>query len=73
MKITNPPPNQKDEVADSIDKKLFISTQANDVDGNLINRKQEIFSVLLDGSNQQRLTNNADEDVYPNLILLAAF
>jgi hypothetical protein len=73
MKITNPPPNQKDEVADSIDKKLFISTQANDVDGNLINRKQEIFSVLLDGSNQQRLTNNADEDVYPNLILLAVF
>jgi hypothetical protein len=39
----------------------------------LIYRKQEIFSVLLDGSNQQRLTNNADEDVYPNLILLAAF
>ena len=69
----NPSSSQKDEVADSIDKKLFISTQANDVDGNLIYRKQEIFSVLLDGSNQQRLTNNAEEDVYPNLILLAVF
>ncbi len=50
------------------DKELFISIQAEDVAGNLINRKQEIFRVLLNGSNQQRLTNNADEDVYPSSI-----
>ena len=50
------------------DKELFISTQASDVAGNLINRKQEIFRVRLDGSYQRRLTNNADEDVYPSAI-----
>lgn len=50
------------------DKELFISTQAKDVPGTLINRKQEIFRVRLDGSNQKRLTNNADEDVRPSSI-----
>lgn len=48
------------------DKCLFVSTQAKDVAGSLINRKHEIFSVALDGSNQQRLTVNSDFDGYPS-------
>ena len=50
------------------DRELFISTQAKDVGGNLINRKQELFRVSLDGSGQRRLTNNADEDTHPSSI-----
>ena len=50
------------------DSKLLISTQASDIPGNLINIKQEIFSINLDGSNQQRLTNNSDSDVWPSSV-----
>ncbi len=50
------------------DRCLFISTQASDVPGNLINRKQEVFSVELDGSNQYRLTNNTDSDCCPSVV-----
>ncbi len=50
------------------DQELFVSTQAADVPGNLVNRKHEIFRVRLDGSNQLRLTNNSDEDVYPSAV-----
>lgn len=50
------------------DEELFISTQAADVPGNLVDRKTEIFRVRLDGSNQLRLTNNSDEDIYPSSV-----
>ena len=50
------------------DKELFISIQVNDVAGNLMNRKQEIFRVRLNGTHQQRLTNNADEDICPSAV-----
>jgi len=50
------------------DTALFVSTEADDVSGSLINRKQEIFRVNLDGSGQRRLTNNADEDVTPSAV-----
>lgn len=50
------------------DQELFISTQAEGISGNLINRKQEIFRVDLDGDNQMRLTNNMDEDSYPSSV-----
>ena len=50
------------------DSRLFVSTQASDVPGNLINAKQEIFSMNLDGSNQQRLTNNTDSDTWPSSV-----
>jgi len=50
------------------DTQLFISTQADDVPGSSINRKQEIFRVNLDGSNQARLTNNSDWDAGPSAI-----
>lgn len=50
------------------DTRLYISTQANDVAGNLINRKQEVFSVKLDGTDQRRLTINSDADNYPSAV-----
>jgi hypothetical protein len=50
------------------DQWLYISTQASDVPGNLINRKQEIFAVRLDGTEQRRLTNNTDADTYPSAL-----
>ena len=50
------------------DTRLFVSIQVNDVDGNLINRMQEIFSIKLDGTGQYRLTLNNDEDVYPSAV-----
>jgi hypothetical protein len=48
------------------DSMLYFSAQANDVPGSLINRKQEIFRVNIDGTNQVRLTNNSDWDASPN-------
>ena len=50
------------------DKQLFFSAQANDVPGTLINRKQEIFRVNIDGTNQVRLTNNSDWDTSPSAV-----
>lgn len=50
------------------DKELIISLQANDVSASQISRKQEIFKVSLDGSNQKRLTLNSDMDEYPSVI-----
>ena len=50
------------------DQQLFISTQSTDVAGSAIERKKEIFRTNLDGSNQTRLTNNSDQDVYPNAV-----
>lgn len=50
------------------DKELIISLQANDVSASQISRKQEIFKVSLDGSNQIRLTLNSDMDEYPSVI-----
>jgi Tol biopolymer transport system component len=48
------------------DRRLFVSTQATDVSVGLINRKQEIFRVSLDGSEQIRLTTNTAEDTTPS-------
>ena len=50
------------------DTRLYISTQANDVPGNPDNRRQEIFSVKLDGTDQRRLTINSDADYYPSAV-----
>lgn len=50
------------------DQELIVSLQANDVSGSQTNRKQELFRVSLDGSNQKRLTFNSDMDKYPSVI-----
>lgn len=50
------------------DTQLFISTQADDVPGPNIDRKQEVFRVNLDGSNQVRLSNNSERDVQPSSV-----
>lgn len=50
------------------DSQLFISAEASDVPGTIINRKQEVFRVNLDGSNQVRLTNNSDWDSQPSAV-----
>lgn len=50
------------------DQELIVSLQANDVSASQISRKQELFKVSLDGSNQIRLTLNSDMDEYPSVI-----
>jgi Tol biopolymer transport system component len=50
------------------DKELFVSVMAADVSSNVTNRRQEIFRLRLDGSNQRRITNNSDEDTYPSVL-----
>jgi hypothetical protein len=44
---------------------LYISVQASGVPGSDIGKKQEIFSIGIDGRNQQRLTNNEWSDTSP--------
>lgn len=52
------------------DNELLVSVQVTiaDVPTNAIQRRQEIFRVRRDGSEQYRLTTNADEDVYPSAL-----
>ncbi len=47
------------------DQQLYVSVQSADVPGSLVNIKQEIFSIKLDGTNMIRLTNNAVSDTWP--------
>jgi Tol biopolymer transport system component len=52
----------------SDDQRLYVSVQASDVVTPVINRRIEIFSMNLDGSNLRRLTTNMDSDMYPNAV-----
>lgn len=47
------------------DQRLYFSVQTDDIAANPINIRQEVFSVDLDGSNQQRLTDNTTGDIWP--------
>lgn len=47
------------------DQGLYVSVQASGVPGADIGKKQEIFSIGIDGQNQQRLTNNEWGDTSP--------
>jgi Tol biopolymer transport system component len=44
------------------DTRLYFSVEVNDVMEKVINRRQEIFSIKLDGSEQHRLTRNNQQD-----------
>ncbi|NPV03986.1 MAG: alpha/beta fold hydrolase [Syntrophaceae bacterium] len=50
------------------DQGLYVSVQASGIPGTDIGRKQEIFSIGLDGQNQRRLTNNEWRDTSPAAI-----
>jgi Tol biopolymer transport system component len=50
------------------DRSLILSLEATDVSASYTSRRQEIFSVSIDGSNQKRLTLNSDMDVYPSVV-----
>lgn len=53
------------------DTRLYIATQAREARGvstNLINRRMELFSVRLDGTDQRQLTSDADEDTNPSAV-----
>lgn len=50
------------------DEGLYVSVQASGVPGPDIGKKQEIFSIGIDGQNQQRLTNNEWGDTSPAAI-----
>ena len=47
------------------DQGLYVSVQASGVPGSDIGKKQEIFSIGIDGQNQQRLTSNEWGDTSP--------
>ena len=47
------------------DRSLLVSVESSDVPGPVINYRQEIFSVKLDGTGQTRLTSNAAADYWP--------
>ena len=47
------------------DQGLYVSVQASGIPGSDIGKKQEIFSIGIDGQNQQRLTNNEWGDTSP--------
>ena len=47
------------------DQGLFVSVQASDIPDMNVGKRQEIFSVGIDGQNQQRLTNNGTGDSWP--------
>jgi len=47
------------------DRGLYVSVQATGIPGSDIGRKQEIFSIGIDGQNQQRLTTNETGDTWP--------
>jgi len=44
---------------------LYVSVQATDVPGTNVGIRQEIFSIAIDGQNQQRLTTNETGDTWP--------
>ncbi len=50
------------------DSLLFISTRARTIGNAIEARKYEIFTVQLDGTNLQRITNNLHFDAYPSAI-----
>jgi Tol biopolymer transport system component len=52
------------------DDRLFVAIESSDVPGTTINKKVEIFSIKLDGSDQERLTNNETPDYWPSTIPL---
>jgi hypothetical protein len=45
-----------------------VTVQASDVPGSLVDRKQEMFRVRLDGTGQRRLTEDEAEDVGPSAV-----
>ena len=47
------------------DQGLYVSVQTSGIPGSDIGKKQEIFSIGIDGQNQQRLTNNEWGDTSP--------
>jgi Tol biopolymer transport system component len=47
------------------DQGLYVSVQASGIPDSDIGKKQEIFSIGIDGQNQQRLTNNEWGDTSP--------
>ncbi len=47
------------------DQGFYVSVQSSGVPGSDIGKKQEIFSIGIDGQNQQRLTNNEWGDTSP--------
>src|SRR5512136_2123780 len=47
------------------DQGLYVSVQASDVPGTNVGIRQEIFSIGIDGQNQQRLTTNEWGDTSP--------
>lgn len=47
------------------DQGLFVSVQASDIQDMNVGKRQEIFSVGIDGQNQQRLTSNERGDTSP--------
>ena len=47
------------------DQGLYVSVQASGIPGSDIGKKQEIFSIGIDGQNQQRLTSNDWGDTSP--------
>ena len=49
----------------SNDQRLYVSIESSDVPGTLLNVKQEIFSIKLDGTDLVRLTNNLESDTAP--------
>jgi hypothetical protein len=50
------------------DKRLYVSTLVDDVLGDFVGRKVEIFSMNLDGTDQFRLTINTDTDDFPSVV-----
>jgi Tol biopolymer transport system component len=50
------------------DERLFFSVEVTDVSDRFISRRQEIFSVRLDGSQWTRLTRNGEMDEWPSVV-----
>ena len=50
------------------DNRLFVTARAADVTNTSGNNNLEIFSIKLDSSDQQRITNNSIPDYYPSTV-----
>lgn len=50
------------------DERLYFNVEVTDVPDRLISRRQEIFSVRLDGSEWTRLTRNGEMDEWPSVV-----